>query len=100
MVMMFVEGVVLVLDGIFVLFLPYKSYGVGVFIPTRTLIALKLPKVNTEKPTFCALKIEYLGYILTRDGIKPQSNKVQATFAIQPPKGVKQLRHFLGMMQY
>jgi hypothetical protein len=31
-------------------------------------------KVNAEKMTFCALKIEYLGYILTRDGIKPQSN--------------------------
>ena len=57
-------------------------------------------KVNAEKSTFCALEIEYLGYILTRDGIKPQSNKVQAILAIQPPKGVKQLRHFLGMVQY
>jgi hypothetical protein len=28
-------------------------------------------KVNAEKLTFCALEIEYLGYILTRDGIKP-----------------------------
>jgi hypothetical protein len=57
-------------------------------------------KVNAEKSTFCALEIEYLGYILTRDGIKPQSNKVQAILAIQLPKGVKQLRHFLGMVQY
>jgi hypothetical protein len=57
-------------------------------------------KVNTEKSTICALEIEYLGYILTRDGIKPQSNKVQAILAIQPPKNVKQLRHFLGMVQY
>jgi hypothetical protein len=57
-------------------------------------------KVNTEKSTICALKIEYLGYILTRDGIKPQSNKVQAILTIQPPKVVKQLRHFLGMVQY
>ena len=39
-------------------------------------------KVNAEKSTFCALEIEYLGYILTRDGIKPQSNKVQAILAI------------------
>ncbi len=42
-------------------------------------------KVNVEKLTFCALEIEYLGYILTRDGITPQSNKVQAILAIQPP---------------
>jgi hypothetical protein len=57
-------------------------------------------KVNAEKSTFCALEIEYLGYILTRDGIKPQSNKVQAILVIQLPKNVKELRHFLGMVQY
>ncbi len=57
-------------------------------------------KVNTAKSTFCALEIEYLGYVLTRDSIKPQSNKVQAILAIQPPTGVRQLRHFLGMVQY
>jgi hypothetical protein len=57
-------------------------------------------KVNTEKSTFCALEIEYLGYILTRDGIKPQSNKVQAILMIQLLTNVKQLRHFLGMVQY
>ncbi len=57
-------------------------------------------KVNAAKSTFCTLEIEYLGYVLTRDGIKPQSNKVQAILAIKPPTGVKQLRHFLGMVQY
>jgi hypothetical protein len=49
---------------------------------------------------FCALEIEYLGYILTRDGIKFQRHKVQAILAIQMPKNVKELRHFLGMVQY
>jgi hypothetical protein len=57
-------------------------------------------KVNATKLTFCALKIEYLGYVLTRDGIKPQSNKVQAILAIKLPRGVRQLRYFLGMIQH
>jgi hypothetical protein len=57
-------------------------------------------KVNAEKLTFCTLEIEYQGYILTRDGIKPQSNKMQVILAIQPPTNLKQLRHFLGMVQY
>ncbi len=57
-------------------------------------------KVNAAKLTFCALEIEYLGYVLTRDSIIPQSNKVQAILAIKPPTGVKHLRHFLGMVQY
>jgi hypothetical protein len=56
--------------------------------------------VNAVKLTFCALKIEYLGYVLTRDGNKPQSSKVQAILAIKLPTGVKQLRHFQGMVQY
>jgi hypothetical protein len=35
-------------------------------------------KINADKSKFCALETEYLGYILTREGIEPQSNKVQA----------------------
>jgi hypothetical protein len=53
-----------------------------------------------QKSTLCALEIEYLGYVLKRDGIKPQSNKVQALLVIKPPTGGKQFRHFLGMVQY
>jgi hypothetical protein len=52
-------------------------------------------KVNVEKSTFCALEIEYLGYILTRNGIKPQSNKVQAILMIQPPKKCQRTQAFL-----
>jgi hypothetical protein len=57
-------------------------------------------KVNAKKLTFCSLEIEYLWYIITRDGIKPQSNKVQVILEILPPKGVKELRLFLDMAQY
>jgi hypothetical protein len=57
-------------------------------------------KVNSEQWTFCTLEIEYLGYVLTKDGIKPQNNKVQAILAIKLPTGVRQLRHFVGMVQY
>ena len=43
-------------------------------------------KVNSGKLTFWTLETEYLEYILTRDGIKPQRNEVQAILAIQLPK--------------
>jgi hypothetical protein len=42
-------------------------------------------KVNTAKSLFCAHDIEYLGYILTRDGIKPQPKKVQVILALNLP---------------
>ena len=45
-------------------------------------------KVNAPKSKFCAEEAEYLGYILTRTGIKPQPNKVQAILAISMPKSV------------
>ena len=57
-------------------------------------------KVNARKSNFCAIETEYLGYILTRDGIKPQPKKVQSILALTPPKSVRELRRFLGMVQY
>jgi hypothetical protein len=57
-------------------------------------------KVNAAKSSFCAHEIEYLGYILTREGIKPQPKKVQAILALNLSNNVKELRHFLGMVQY
>ncbi len=47
--------------------------------------------VNAAKSSFCAHDIEYLGYILTREGIKPEPKKVQAILALNPPNNVKEL---------
>ncbi len=57
-------------------------------------------KINAAKSFFCAQETEYLGYILTRSGIKPQLKKVQAILTLNPPKSVKELRCFLGTVQY
>ena len=57
-------------------------------------------KVNAIKLFFCTEETEYLGYILTRDGIKPQPQKVQVILALKPPTNVKELRTFLGIFQY
>jgi hypothetical protein len=57
-------------------------------------------KVNATKSFFCTEETEYLGYVLTRDGIKPQPKKVQAILALNPPNNVKELRTFLGIFQY
>ena len=57
-------------------------------------------KVNAAKCSFCATETEYLGYVLTREGIKPQAKQVEAILILTPPQNVKQLRRFLGMVQY
>ena len=41
-------------------------------------------KVNAEKSSFFAPEIEYLGYMLTKDGIKPVQKEVQTILDLQP----------------
>jgi hypothetical protein len=57
-------------------------------------------KVNAAKSFFCTAETESLGYILTRGGVKPQQNKVQVILALNLPNSVKELRKFLGIVQY
>ena len=57
-------------------------------------------KVNGLKSFFGRKEFEYLGYILTPNGVKPVEKKIQAMLDIAPPKNVKQLRSFLGVVNY
>ncbi len=55
--------------------------------------------MNAEKFSFFTPEIEYLGYMLTKAGIKPVQKKVQV-LDLQPPTTLKQLRNVLGMVQF
>jgi transposase InsO family protein len=57
-------------------------------------------KVNATKSAFGKTQIEYLGFFITRQGIKPLAKKVEAIHAIAPPTTRKQLRRFIGIINY
>jgi hypothetical protein len=57
-------------------------------------------RANLLKCFFGEAKIDYLGYEITRDGIKPQPKKVEARLKLSPPETKGQVRHFLGMINY
>ncbi len=57
-------------------------------------------QVNAHKLSFCAIEMEYLGYILMRNGVKPQPKKVQVILTSTLPKQIKDFCRFLGMVQY
>ncbi len=57
-------------------------------------------KVNATKSYFGKPEVEYLGYMITREGIKPVLDKVRAMQDIAPPKTRKQLRSFIGFINY
>ena len=53
------------------------------------------------KKCFWAVKeVEYLGHIITCDGIKTQPKKIDAILHLQAPSTPKQLSSFIGMVNY
>ena len=60
-------------------------------------IGLQLKK---EKCKFKVPKLKYIGHTLTADGLKPDPEKIEAVKQMPAPKSKKQLRRFLGMVNY
>ena len=57
-------------------------------------------KANLRKSFFMQKSVEYLGYQLTDKGIGPQPKKIEAMDRILPPTSSKQLKRFLGMINF
>jgi len=57
-------------------------------------------KVNITKSFFARSQLEHLGYWITRNGIKPVYDKVKAIMKIAEPKNRKELRSFIGVVNY
>jgi hypothetical protein len=57
-------------------------------------------KVNANKSHFAVSEIEYLGYWITRNGIQPVPKKVEAIQRIAPLTTRKQVRSFIGLINY
>ena len=57
-------------------------------------------KINARKRKFCVGQVDYLGYTITRSGIKPQLKKLQAIINLSVPQTVKEVRSILGLIQY
>lgn len=58
------------------------------------------PTLHPKKCKVCAAKIEYLSYQLTTEGIAAMPKKVEAISAIAPPKTRRELRRFVGMVNF
>lgn len=57
-------------------------------------------KVNLEKCKFLQTEVEFLGFVVSVDGIKSDPLKIVALSKMQEPKTLKQLRSFLGLSSY
>lgn len=57
-------------------------------------------KVNAEKSFFGRRELDYLGYHISQEGIRPDTKKVEAIKALAAPKTRRQLRSFIGMVNF
>ena len=57
-------------------------------------------KINADKLIFARDNLEYLGFKITRQGIMPLQDKLQASKQIAVPTNNKQLRSFIGEIYY
>ena len=57
-------------------------------------------RANLRKSFFMQKNVEYLGYQLTSDGLKPQPKKIEAMDQMKPSTNVKQLKRFIGMVNF
>ena len=57
-------------------------------------------KVNAKKSFFGRGELEYLGYWITRKGVMPVPKKIEAIKNIATPKSIRDVRKFVGMVNY
>lgn len=57
-------------------------------------------RFNLGKCKIGLKEVKYLGHIFSKDGLKPDDDKIQAVLKMKSPTNVKELETFLGMITY
>lgn len=56
--------------------------------------------VNIKKCRFFQNEIEYLGHVISKDGLKKSPKKIAAVINAQTPKNTDDIRQFIGLVNY
>ncbi|XP_062849175.1 uncharacterized protein K02A2.6-like [Trichomycterus rosablanca] len=57
-------------------------------------------RLNKDKCRLSQPELNFLGQVVTKDGITPNPERVKAITAMEPPQNVSELRRLLGMVNY
>ncbi|XP_054267078.1 uncharacterized protein K02A2.6-like [Macrosteles quadrilineatus] len=56
--------------------------------------------LNKQKSEFCKKTVTFLGFVLSKDGIKPDPSKVQAIVDLPAPRNANEVQRFMGMITF
>ena len=57
-------------------------------------------KIQLDKSEFLRKEVQYLGHIVSKDGVKPNQDKINAVKSFPIPKTTKMIKSFLGLVGY
>ena len=57
-------------------------------------------KLSPNKTRIGAARVEFLGHIISQDGVRPNDDKIAALTCMPMPRDIKQLRSLLGGLSY
>ena len=56
--------------------------------------------VDPGKTSWAVDEVDYLGFTIAWEGIRPQHSKVDTILQILAPRSQKEVRHFLGLVNF
>ena len=57
-------------------------------------------KLNPKKTTLVSREVNYLGHVVSAEGVRPDPRKVRAVMQLSAPTSVREVRSFLGLASY
>lgn len=93
------EGTVVYMDDILVFGETQEIHDQRLKQVMETIAAAGL-RLNKEKCKLSQPALDFLGQVVTKDGIAPNPERVKAITAMEPPQNVSELRRLLGMVNY
>jgi len=57
-------------------------------------------QINSSKCVWAQSQVDYLGFLVTQDGIQPQPKKITAITSLKPPRSQKEVRAFIGLVNF
>jgi len=57
-------------------------------------------KLKNKKCSFCLPEVEYLGHIISEEGLQPSVSKVRVIKEAPEPSKLSELKSFLGLVNY